>query len=93
VAGRCPTLPGKSGNRSDDDDDDDDAARARQAKGGGDGDEAEQPTLLASLHMWETFGERALIKNEERYASVRVTSDELHVMCIGRDTLEQVRWP
>ena len=43
---------------------------------------------LATLGMWQTFGERALLKNERRYATVRVTSDELHVMSITRSMCE-----
>ena len=55
----------------------------------GDEDEEADPRMvLASLGMWETFGERSLLKNEKRYATVRATSDELHTMCIARDVLE-----
>ena len=47
-----------------------------------------QPELLTQLGQWQAFGERALIKNETRYASVRVTSSELHAMSISRDVFE-----
>lgn len=47
-----------------------------------------QPEVLSSLRAWDAFGERALLKNEVRYATVRVTTDELHAMCISRDVLE-----
>lgn len=43
---------------------------------------------LATLGQWHAFGERALLKNETRYASVRAESEELHVMSIGRTTFE-----
>ena len=47
-----------------------------------------EPRKLASLGPWDTFGERALIMDESRYASVRVTSNELHLMSISRAVME-----
>jgi CRP-like cAMP-binding protein len=47
------------------------------------------PKELASLGPWDAFGERALLTDERRYASVRVTSDELTVMTISRHVLER----
>lgn len=47
-----------------------------------------EPELLTTLGTWTAFGERALIKNDTRYASVRVTSDDLHAMSISRDVFE-----
>ena len=44
--------------------------------------------LLTSLGDWDAFGERALLMNERRYATVRVTSDELVAMGISRTVLE-----
>ena len=50
--------------------------------------EGAPPHLLTQLSAWHAFGERALLKNETRYATVRVTSDEMRVMSIGRDVFE-----
>ena len=44
--------------------------------------------LLAQLVAWQSFGERALLKNDTRFASVRVTSAELQAMCISRAVAE-----
>ena len=46
------------------------------------------PKLLAQLGKGQSFGERALLKNDTRFASVRVTSDELQVMSISRRVAE-----
>lgn len=46
------------------------------------------PTLLAQLVAWQSFGERALLKNDTRFASVRVTSAELQAMSISRAVAE-----
>ena len=65
--------------------------------GAGDGDDDDgdarscgsvAPKLLATLGARQSFGERALLKNETRFASVRVTSDELQVMSISRRVAE-----
>ena len=50
-----------------------------------------EPELLATLSSWDSFGERALMQNETRNATVRVASDELLVMCITREVFEEAR--
>ena len=45
--------------------------------------------LLAQLDAWKAFGERAILKSEKRYATVRATSHELQVMSINRDVVEK----
>ena len=47
-------------------------------------------TVLARLGDGDFFGERALLKDELRYASVRVESVSLWAMAITRDDLEHV---
>lgn len=47
-----------------------------------------EPEILAKLHVWDAFGERALLKIEPRYATVRAVSQELHVMSIARKVFE-----
>ena len=44
--------------------------------------------MLATLGEWDAFGERALLTDETRYASVRVTSDDFCFMSISRDVFE-----
>ena len=56
-------------------------------------DEPVSPTLLTKLGAWQLFGERALLKNERRHASVRVVSEELCAMSISRDVLEAALGP
>ena len=43
---------------------------------------------LAQLGQWACFGERALLKDEVRYASICATSRELSCLRISRDDLE-----
>ena len=46
--------------------------------------------ILAELSDGAYFGERALIKNDTRYAGIRATSRKLHTMCITRANFEAV---
>jgi CRP-like cAMP-binding protein len=48
-----------------------------------------QPDVLQELRAWDAFGERALLKDEARYATVRVTSDSLTAMSIARDVFDE----
>ena len=43
------------------------------------------PTTLTSLGLWESFGERALLLDERRYAGVRAASKHLHLLKINRE--------
>jgi CRP-like cAMP-binding protein len=47
------------------------------------------PKKLATLGAWDAFGERALLTDETRFASVRTTSD-VTVMTISRRVLERM---
>ena len=49
------------------------------------GDFDAKPELLAELGPWDAFGERALMKHEARYATVRVMSRDLVVMSLASD--------
>lgn len=57
-------------------------------EGDKDYDPSQGEKILAQLSTWRAFGDRALIKNEKRFATVRATSDELHLMTISRDVME-----
>ena len=48
--------------------------------------------VLAQLRDGAYFGERALLRNEVRVASVEVTSAELLAMCISRRDFESQRF-
>ena len=61
----------------------------RYPDAGVDSSEESGEKLLAQLDAWKAFGERALVRNETRYATVRATSMELHVMSINRDVVEK----
>lgn len=44
--------------------------------------------VRASLEAWAAFGERALLRNERRYAGIRATSHQLKCLAIDRTTFE-----
>ena len=46
------------------------------------------PKILAQLSSGSYFGERALLKNETRFASVKVTSEKAVAMSISRAEFE-----
>lgn len=48
----------------------------------------QEPTILAEVAEGAYFGERALLKAERRYASIRTKSLKLHCMCVRREGLE-----
>ena len=48
----------------------------------------QEPVVLAEISNGAYFGERALIKNQVRYAGVRAKSAKLLTMCVSRSALE-----
>jgi len=49
----------------------------------------ESPTILAQVGEGAYFGERSLLKDQVRYASVQTTSPTMHCMCVHREGLEK----
>jgi CRP-like cAMP-binding protein len=52
-----------------------------------------QPFLLTALTDWHVFGERALLRDEPRYAGVKATSHLLKCVSISRDEFEALFGP
>ena len=46
-----------------------------------------------SYNLGDYFGERALIKNEPRAATIKATSEELQVVELQRDTFRRLLGP
>ena len=51
--------------------------------------EGEEPKVVLKLKAGQYFGERALLKNQTRYAGIRAKSARLHTMCITREDFER----
>ena len=51
-------------------------------------EEDDDVRVLAQLGEGDCFGERALLRNDKRFASILVTSDELHVKMMTRAEFE-----
>lgn len=51
-----------------------------------------EPKVLAQLADGAIFGERALLRNDTRYATVKVTSAELLAMVLSRRDFEAQRF-
>ena len=50
---------------------------------------ATQPIVLASLKQWDSFGERALLRNDLRYASIQAHGADLTCLSIARSVLAE----
>ena len=51
------------------------------------------PTRLARLSQWSSFGERALLNRQLRFAGVRATSAQLKCLAIDKQTFEDALGP
>ena len=52
-----------------------------------------RPTRLAPLTRWSSFGERALLNKQTRFAGVRATSKVLKCLAVDRATFEGALGP
>ena len=49
---------------------------------------AHDENVLARLRDWQSFGERALLKNQPRFAGIRATSKQLTCLSVDQAAFE-----
>ena len=58
-----------------------------------DASQLRHPRKLADLQAWSSFGERALLKKQARFAGIRASSPVLRCLSVDRGGFERVLGP